>query len=103
MSTSKYDKRFDGMPRDELEAVASIALEASEALAEANRKLDSCVQRCARILSARAQRCNRPGIHLLGWHCSECGAFNGAEKEVLKACRACATAIPQGIEEELRK
>ena len=29
------------------------------------------------------------GIHLPGWHCPRCGAFNGEEKEKRKVCRSC--------------
>ena len=40
-----------------------------------------------RWLEERARR--RSGILLPGWRCRACQAFNGAEKELLAACRCC--------------
>lgn len=76
-----YQKRFDGVPRDKLEAVAKTAV---EALAEASMILDKAGKRCLEILHTKPR-----GITLPGWHCKNCGGFNGSEKEELKECRAC--------------
>ena len=38
--------------------------------------------------------CSVPGIHLPGWHCPKCKAFNGTERFALTECRACGEPRP---------
>jgi hypothetical protein len=61
----RFVKRFDGMSRRELEHLAGDAL---DQLAKLNQST---------------------GLPGLGWDCKSCGAFNGDQKEHLKACRCC--------------
>jgi len=43
----------------------------------------------AALAQYRAQSEVPTGIHLPGWHCPRCGAFNGEEKGKREVCRVC--------------
>lgn len=77
---TRYDKLFDGMPRDKLEQLAADALD----------NLTAVQGRCtAQQLELRTLRAS---LILPGWSCAACGVFTGTAKEALTECRSCGAA-----------
>jgi hypothetical protein len=91
------------MTLDELERIraqwqddAGVAAKVVVRLVDAYRtlldNLTSTQERCTELLNE--VRRLHAGIHLAGWSCPACRAFNGSERGELSRCRACEAPRP---------
>lgn len=87
-----FEKRFAGLPRHALEALAAALQDEHE------RKLSELAQTYSNLTATQAlctaqleelRHYRRSGLCLPGWHCRGCGGFNGSAKGVRETCRAC--------------